>query len=850
MKNRKHIVLGLSLLGLLTLTSCTNNPTSSATSSSLSSSSSSSSTGSLKYVQDGQAAYNALAGVTRQDTYRYYESYMPSSLNSVLTMQSEDSRYIANIVDGLVDVDRTGAIVPALAERWTWNEDMSELTLDIRQGVPWVYDRNAGREIYKVDGVEQYVSADDWVYAAKENLTMYNGSDSYYLYTMFVEGAGEYYYYTYLEYLNAQQEDESKKRTDQQIVNTLIGLGVSPDTLTVDDLPAIANFSRVGIKSSEDGRKLTYTLTGTAPYFLSSLTYSPFFPASEAFVSSLPGGIQDYGTSVDNTLSCGAYVLDGHEIGISEEARFVANENYWDADHVMTKNVIAYRFPDAATDSSTRVAYESGTIDGFTVNERDSDGWKKYVTGEDGTGSLENPVSPDARVVEGLGDGSTFSFIINTNRDASASGTKYSVLNSSDGAAKGWNATVIVGEGAEAVESNVQILNTNKALSVSKALRALVLQSLDYETYSNDFGTSDYNRVKYLVNTWTPANFITYSEYDAAVDNADGIFSNDYVSFIKKAWMDKFYPEAGYSQEARDAADAALGYSQLSTGEHSVGVSSKGLNDTSLDETNASRLANLKQAASDEISAWNNAHPDDRITTPVIVEFPTLSYNDDTFRNSATFVNATNARLNDGKWYGGSALSANIGRPENAEILTSVEEDSSLLRFVIPTNKEIQDSRSYSIVSQNGYANIFISGWGPDYSDPLTFANTLVTNGDLSAYTGAGSDNPYYDVLAPQFEKYDTLVDEASALTDNKARFTKFGEAEVELLYEVSIVRPIYMVGLGKAVSISKVLPYRTSSAVYGVTNFKYKYVEVLNRNVTGEEYQALKAERYVQNSH
>lgn len=182
--------------------------------------------------------------------------------------------------------------------------------------------------------------------------------------------------------------------------------------------------------------------------------------------------------------------------------------------------------------------------------------------------------------------------------------------------------------------------------------------------------------------------------------------------------------------------------------------------------------------------------------------------------------------------------------------MTSVEEDSSLLRFVIPTNKEIQDSRSYSIVSQNGYANIFISGWGPDYSDPLTFANTLVTNGDLSAYTGAGSDNPYYDVLAPQFEKYDTLVDEASALTDNKARFTKFGEAEVELLYEVSIVRPIYMVGLGKAVSISKVLPYRTSSAVYGVTNFKYKYVEVLNRNVTGEEYQALKAERYVQNSH
>ncbi len=104
---------------------------------------------------------------------------MPSSLNSVLTMQSEDSRYIANIVDGLVDVDRTGAIVPALAESWTWNEDMSELTLDIRQGVPWVYDRNSGREIYKVDGVEHYVSADDWVYAAKENLTMYNGSDSY-----------------------------------------------------------------------------------------------------------------------------------------------------------------------------------------------------------------------------------------------------------------------------------------------------------------------------------------------------------------------------------------------------------------------------------------------------------------------------------------------------------------------------------------------------------------------------------------------------------------------------------------------------------------------------------------------
>ena len=59
--------------------------------------------------------------------------------------------------------------------------------------------------------------------------------------------------------------------------------------------------------------------------------------------------------------------------------------------------------------------YENGEIDSFSVNVKDSDGWKKYVTGPDGTGSQKNPYASDCNAITSFGT-ATYIGYFNFNR--------------------------------------------------------------------------------------------------------------------------------------------------------------------------------------------------------------------------------------------------------------------------------------------------------------------------------------------------------------------------------------------------------------------------------------------------
>ena len=90
--------------------------------------------------------------------YRELYASEVSTLNYLITGNTNDFQICANVVDCLVEYDSYGVIQPALAESWEHNEDNTVWTFHIRQGVKWV--DSTGAEVADV-------TANDWVSAAQ-----------------------------------------------------------------------------------------------------------------------------------------------------------------------------------------------------------------------------------------------------------------------------------------------------------------------------------------------------------------------------------------------------------------------------------------------------------------------------------------------------------------------------------------------------------------------------------------------------------------------------------------------------------------------------------------------------------
>ena len=81
----------------------------------------------------------------------------------------------------------------------------------------------------------------------------------------------------------------------------------------------------------------------------------------------------------------------------------------------------------------------------------------------------------------------------------------------------------------------------------------------------------------------------------------------------------------------------------------------------------------------------------------------------------------------------------------------------------------------------NGNFDVAYDGWTGDYDDPNTMMLCFIQS-------ECATQNRWSGELA---EKYDTLIDECAAMTDQEARFEKFVEAEKILLDECPIM-PLY----------------------------------------------------------
>ena len=276
-------------------------------------------------------------------------------LNYLINTWTYNSAVYTNMVEGLVENNKYGAIVGALAESYkveTKADGTQVWQFKLKDGLKWV-DNKTGE-------VKANLTADDFVTAAEYVLDPWNASGTANLYTNFIKGAAEYF-----EKLNNNEE---------------------------------ADFSTVGVKSKENGTIVEYTLSEECPYFSTVLTYSPYLPVH---ADCLEEKGTDFGNTVNDIWVCGAFRVSEHTP--NTKLVFTKNASYYDAAHVYV-DTVNLRWYDATNSRDTmRKWYEQGIVDSFTVQTKDAEGWAKYVEGEDGKGTQKNPAHPSCNAVLSTG---------------------------------------------------------------------------------------------------------------------------------------------------------------------------------------------------------------------------------------------------------------------------------------------------------------------------------------------------------------------------------------------------------------------------------------------------------------
>ena len=104
----------------------------------------------------GNASSNSGSG--KETTYSYVYTEDPTSLDYIAFNRTQVSNIVTNMVDGLLENDKYGNLIPSLAEDWKVSKDGLTYTYTLREGVKW----------YTAEG-EEYadVTAEDFVTSIK-----------------------------------------------------------------------------------------------------------------------------------------------------------------------------------------------------------------------------------------------------------------------------------------------------------------------------------------------------------------------------------------------------------------------------------------------------------------------------------------------------------------------------------------------------------------------------------------------------------------------------------------------------------------------------------------------------------
>lgn len=244
-------------------------------------------------------------------TYKTYFSRAYPSFNYYATTYTTVLGIIANSIDGLVEPDRYGVYGPSLAESWEVNEDSTVWTFKIREGVQWVDHTGAP--------TEYEVTAHDFVDGIRYIADPLNGAYSLRVVRSLIDGMYDYYWLL--------DDIDSGDVTDQTREEALA---------TFDDT--------VGVKALDD-YTVEYTLTSSAPYFL-SLVESSMLLLPVRYDYAVAYG-EDFGVDNEHLLYCGAYYISHFQR--DKAITLTKNPHYWDSDNVFLETVEYQIIPEGTT---------------------------------------------------------------------------------------------------------------------------------------------------------------------------------------------------------------------------------------------------------------------------------------------------------------------------------------------------------------------------------------------------------------------------------------------------------------------------------------------------------------------
>ncbi len=267
-------------------------------------------------------------GSSSSATYRY-PTMEVEGMDVVKGSYSQSFQLWEDIFSGLYRVDDKGELVTEIATGYTVSDDETVYTITLDTDHYWVDNTGA---IAQVDGVDQYVTANDFEFAWKRAVDPQTAAG---------------YSFIFEPIKNA---------------SAIIAGEVDKDELGVKAL---------------DEQTLEVTLEQPTPYFTSLLSFGTFYPVSEAAITQFG---DDYGMSETTTWYDGPFYVNSYDSGY--EIALLKNTNYPKADQVQLE-AVNYRTMEDTTAQFN--AFQSGEVD-----------YTPYPTKEDYAAAISDGSATDA----------------------------------------------------------------------------------------------------------------------------------------------------------------------------------------------------------------------------------------------------------------------------------------------------------------------------------------------------------------------------------------------------------------------------------------------------------------------
>ena len=250
------------------------------------------------------------------------------TFNILYAQRQEDSENLTNLVDGLLEADPQGKLVPAIAESWETNDGGLTWTFHIRDGVKWV---NVKGEEMADCNAQDFATGLEWVLNFHKN-----DSANTSMPLEMIKGAKEYYEYT-----------KSLSKEEAYALNG--GEGSKFREMVGFEVP--------------DDNTVVYHCLAEKPYFDSLGTYNCLYPAPQALIDEM--GPEAYkAINNENMWYNGCYTMTEYLQG--NEKVFTKNPLYWDKDCTLFDTAT---FKMSESNDISYQLYESGEVDTVGLGE-------------------------------------------------------------------------------------------------------------------------------------------------------------------------------------------------------------------------------------------------------------------------------------------------------------------------------------------------------------------------------------------------------------------------------------------------------------------------------------------------